>query len=373
MNDLNLWDLVGERVYVKIRQPYIKNFLEYVVSFSGSESKLAKLLGRRKINNIWEIKEGKRLISLDLIISILNILLIYKREEFKNIIENNIEELRYGYGCTKPIKNPRFPIIFSPVLARIAGHVAGDGGIELSGYAVYYTNQNKLLIEQFKKDIMNIFGDVGVYEYYKDSDNITMVRFSGIVGLILMKFFGPMVGKLKHVPEVVSNADKESKRMFLRAIYDDEGCISESSNRIAFGVSNKQMIESVHEMLKEFRLTPGVITQKEATDRWEASYQFGITGKDMLTFSKTINFSHNEKKDKLEKYLQNRKFYRKKGEQERLILDVLKSGSMTAREISKKLGVDLSRSFRKQLFKLQKNNKVNFKIVNRMKLYSINR
>lgn len=375
MNALNLWDLLEERVYVKIKHPYIKDFLEYAVNFSGSESRLANLLGKRRIYNIWEFKKGKRFIPLSLIAAILNTLLLDKREEFKGLIENNIEELRYGYGRAKSIKNPKLPIIFSPILARIAGHMAGDGGIRISkgDYPVYYTNQSKFLINQFKKDILDVFGDVDVYEYYKDSDKTTMVRFPSIVGIILMKILGPMLGKLKHVPEIVLNADKESKSIFLRAIFDDEGCMSESSNRIAFGISNEQIARTVKEMLKEFGIRPGVITESGASEKWNSHYQFGIFGRDILTFYKTINFSHENKKAKLESYLHNRKFTHKKGEQEFLILNELKNGSMTIYEISRKIGIGVSRSFRKQLFILQKNNKVNVKIANKIKIYSLNR
>lgn len=372
--NVNLWDLAEERVYIKVKNDVIKDFVEYATNFAGGENKLARLLGKNRIYNIWEFKNSKRFASLGLMVNILNIIPLEKREEFKNKIENNIEELRYGYGKAKSIKNPKLPITSSPVLARTAGHLAGDGGIGLSkgDYPAYYTNQNKLLVKQFKEDVLDVFGDVYVYEYYKKSDKTTMVRFPSIVGIILMKFFGPMIGKLKHVPEVVLNADNESKRMFLRAIYDDEGCISESSNRVAFGVSNKQIAESVQRMLRDFGIRPGVITKRDATDKWEANYQFGITGKDILEFNKNIGFSHEDKKHKLERYLQNRKFCHKKGEQGCLILNLLKNRSMTAREISKKLGIEISRNFRKQLFILQKSNKVNVRIVKRMKLYSIN-
>jgi intein/homing endonuclease len=375
MDTLNLWYLSNERVYIKVRQPYIKNFFERSIKFAGSESKLSRLLKVRKISNIWAFKNGNRFTPLKLIIEIFKILPLEIKEEYKNKIENNIEKLRYGYGLAKSIQKPKLPITFSPALARIAGHLAGDGGgrIAKGDFAVYYTNQNEFLVEQFKKDVLDVFGDIDVYEYYKDSDKTIMVRFPSIVGIILMKFFGPMVGKFKHVPEAVINADNESKIMFLRAIYDDEGCISESSNKIAFGISNKQIAKSIREMLKEFGIRPGVITKREATEKWEPHYQFGLTGKDILTFSKFINFSHEVKRDKLEKYLCNRKFSHKKGEQESLILSELKHGSMTAYEISKKLGTDISRNFRKQLFKLEKANKVNVKIINRIKLYSLNR
>lgn len=376
MNVLNLWDLSNERVYVKIKQPHIKNFFNYAISFAGSENKLAVLLGLNKVYNIYESKNGIRLVSLNLILKILNIIPLEKRQELKNIIENNVEELRYGYGKAKSIKNPKLPMLFSPILARIAGHLAGDGGIRLSkgNYPVYYTNQCKILVNQFKEDILHIFGDIDTYEYYKESDKTTMIRFPSIVGIILMKFFGPMVGKLKHVPDVIIDADNKFKSMFLKAIYDDEGCMSSSSNRISFEISNEQIAKTVKEMLKYFGIIPGKITKRKATEKWKNAYQFGIFGKDMLTFAKSINFSHPIKKCKLKRFLLNKSFIHKKGEQEFLIMNELKNGDMTIYDISKRLEIPISRNFRKQLFKLEKSNKITVKVIDRrIKTYGLNR
>ena len=377
MNALNLWDLSEERVYVKIKNGVIKEFFNFAIKFAGSENKLARLLGKNRIGNIWEFKNDKALTPLNLIVNILNIIPPEKGEEFKNKIENNIEQLRYGYGCAKSIKNPKLPIIFSPVLARIAGHVTGDGGIGMRrGYPVYYTNQCKSLTNEFKEDIIDVFGDVDAYEYYKDSDKTTMIRFPSIVGLILMKFLGPMVGELKHVPDVVLNSDNETKIMFLRAVYDDEGCPSESSNRITFGISNEQVANAVKEMLKEFGIRPGTITKGEATERWSANYQFGIFGRDdVRIFENEIGFNHPEKKIKLSNLVKSyeHKQNRYKNEEiKSLILETInRNNRLNTCELAKKLNRKPSYRFREQLYKLTNAGKIKTITIKRTRFYSL--
>jgi len=377
MNALNLWDLAKERVYIKIKKDVIKEFFDYAIKFAGSENKLAGLLGKNRICNIWEFKNSEMFVPLNLIANILNIMPLEKREELKNKIENNIEELRYGYGCAKSIKNPKLPIIFSPILARIAGHVAGDGGIGIKrGYPVYYTNQCKSLTNEFKRDIIDVFGDVDAYEYYKDSDKTTMIRFPSIVGIMLMKILGSMIGELKHVPEVVLNSEKEAKSMFLRAIYDDEGCPSESSNRIAFGISNEQIARTVKEMLKEFGIRPGTITKEEATERWSANYQFGIFGRDDIrTFKNEIGFNHPEKKMKLNNFVKSYRYKQnryKKGEIKSLILETInRNNRLNTCELAKKLNRKPSYRFREQLYKLTNAGKLKTITIKRTRLYSL--
>jgi intein/homing endonuclease len=377
--ELNLWDLIDQKVYVKIRQPVINSFFIYAVKFAGSESKLANLLGIKRIGNIWCYKNGKMLTPLNLIIQILNILHEDKRDEFRKLFEENLEELRYGYGKAKSIKNPKLPIKFSPILSRIAGHLVGDGGIgaEKGNYPVYYTNRCDALVNQFKEDVLSVFGNVDVYDYHYHNKNegIRMVRFPSIVGVILMSLFGPMVNELKHVPELVLDGDRTSKRLFLRALYDDEGCVS--SSRIRIGVSNEEIIRIVRKMIQEISIRPGRVIRKKATKKWKVSYEFGIFGKnDLILFSKEIGFDHPEKIKKL-RYLirsyKGKKFRYKKGETASSVLKFLEnSRSLTVKEIAKLLNRKLNRTLYKHLEKLEKEGIIKSIKQDKLKIYTRN-
>jgi len=354
--EVNLWDLTEMKIYVKLKKEIICEFFDYAISLTGSESKLASALKMKKVYNIWYYKNISRFIPLRLITKIMNILPKEKKDEFKKRIEENLEELRYGYGLAKSIRNPKLPIKFSPILARIIGHVIGDGGIRMTkgDYPVYYTNKCDTLVNQFKEDIWGVFGDVDVYDYHNKNDGTRMVRFPSTVGIILINFFGSQVSSLKHVPEIILNSDKKSKAMFLRALFDDEGCVS--SDRIHFGISNRDIIKKVGELLKEFGIRTGIITERKTTEKWKASYQFGIFGRvDICIFEQEIGFNHHEKKEKL-RYLvesyNNKQIQYKKGEIRNLIIEKLKNNSMSIYELSKNLSRKPSHRLREQLYKL---------------------
>ena len=371
---IELFDLSNERVYVKIQQSAINNFFSYAVKFAGSESKLAKLLGVKRIGNIWYYKNCKMFTPLQLIVQILNILPEEKRNELKKQIEQNLEEIRYGYGNAKSIKTPNFPIKFSTTLARICGHLTGDGGVRQTNgdYAVYYTNKCNFLVNQFKTDTIETFGNVDVYDYCNKRDGTRMVRFPSIVGLILNILFGPMVGDLKHTPDLILNSDKVSKILFLRALFDDEGCVS--SKRVCLSVSNEGIIKESQIILKELGISTGKISSREATETWKQTYGFGVFGrKDLHLFFNIVSFDHPKKKAKLEKLIdkyKNKKEYYKKGEIRTLILDTLKTSPKNVYELAEDLNRKPSYRFREQLYKLEKCKMIKVKsIKRRMKIY----
>lgn len=379
-NKIDLWDLPNKRVYVKIEDSVIKTFFEYSTNFAGSEIKLANLLGIKRIGNIWYFKNGIFFTPLDLIMKILKKLPEEKRNEFVKNIEQNLEKLRFGYGNAKSIINPRLPIMFSLQLARIAGHLVGDGGIGMAkgSYPVYYTNRCDVLIEQFKKDMTEIFGDASVYDYHyrNKNDGLRMVRYPSIAGIILMDLFGPMIKGLKHVPSLVLESDKNSKSLFLRALFDDEGCVS--SNRIVLGMSNKTIIEKVKKMLNEFGIETGKISKGKATERWKARYYLAIFGRnDIHLFAQKIGFDHPEKKEKLNyllKSYENKVLHYKKGEMRKLILKILKNeGPLGVCELAKKLNRKPGHRLREHLRKLKKEGKVKVQPGRwNLKIYSLN-
>lgn len=171
-------------------------------------------------------------------------------------IEKNIEELRKTYGGkAKSIRNPKLPIKFSPTLCRIIGHVIGDGEIR-QNYSVHYTNQSKFLTRQFEQDVIKVFGDMKAYEYYNKDDKTHNVVFPSIVGLILVTFIGQMVRSSKHIPDKIFHLDKQNKRLFLRALFDDESSVSVSKHTIEFSMTNKIIVEDVREILREFDIRP---------------------------------------------------------------------------------------------------------------------
>ena len=370
LKQIELWDLYNKNIYVKIEKQIIKQFFE---NYEKNNSKI-------KIK-IWAYKNQRYFTPLDTIIKILNLFPPEEEIKFKKLVESNIEELKFGSGKAKPIKNPRLPIKFSPELAKICGHLIGDGGIRLTkgDYAVHYTNKNPFLIEQFKQNILKTFGNIEPYYYeYKIKDNnidLKVIRFPSIIGIILMEFFGSMIKDTKKVPEIIMNSDKRSKSLFLQALYDDEGCIS--SNRIGICITNKEVIESIKKILEtEFLIQPTKIT-KRVHKGWLDLYRLEIHGrKDIMLFSKEISFSHPKKKEKLKLFIKeykNKNFYFRKGELKNLITNILKKrGNQSVYDIAKNLNIEPKRSLRRKLYLLEKDNIIKaIRNKNRIKIYNI--
>jgi intein/homing endonuclease len=372
--ELELWDLSETKTYVKLKKDVISEFFNYAIRLAGSESKLAHKIGIKKIGNIWYYKTISGFVPLHLIEKIINILPDDKRIELKKKIEDNVKELRYGYGRAKSIKNPKLPIRFSPALFRILGHLIGDGGIRATkgDYPVYYTNKCYTLVKQFKEDVLKILGDVDTYEYHNKNDSTVMVRYPSIVGIIFIKFFGYQVSDLKHIPEIISIADKESKVMFLRALMDDEGCVS--SNRVCFGISNRSVIENVREMLNEFGIETGVIIKRDFKEKWKTHYQFGIFGRnDLQLFENIIGFDDPKKSGKLRELIEgyrNKRSHYKRGKIKSLIVRELENKDMNIYELSIKLNRKPSYRLREQLYKLERDKLIKSRIEKgRFKIY----
>jgi hypothetical protein len=302
---IKLWDLCDLEIYIKIKNPLREEFFRYLLKTSGGYKKLSNKVGIT-FGHIYDQRKGRYFTSLKIIKKFLDICPENKRSEFKDKIENNIEEIKVGSRSTS-IKNPKFPISFSPTLARIAGHLVGDGGIK-NNLIVHYTNACSSLLDEFHKDILEIFGDVKYGEYiHVNKEHIKTVWFPRIIGLLLRKIFGQQVKGLKHVPKIIFEVDNNSKASFLRALFDDEGYVNVKSYVISIEMAGKKLVEDIKILLKELGISTGrTATIKRNYIGWRTKYQnkikyqFYISGKlNLKQFSELINFNHPKKKEKL--------------------------------------------------------------------------
>lgn len=134
-DQIELWDLHNKNIYIKVKKEIVSVLFN---SFKKSKEKF-------EIKYIWEYTKNNCSIPLDLIIKILDSFPSQEKTKFKNLVELNIEEIKSGYGPSKPIKDPALPIKFSPELARICGHLIGDGGIEFRKNVLESITQTKIL------------------------------------------------------------------------------------------------------------------------------------------------------------------------------------------------------------------------------------
>lgn len=365
---INLWDLCKERVYIKIKQPYLRDLFNCVIKFLGTQHRLANLLNRSN-GNICNYKSGRYFVPLKIVMKILDLLPEIEREKFRDIITKNLDEIKLGYGRAKSIK--KFPINFSAPLARIIGHLIGDGGINKAN-RLFYSNKYHELIEIFKEDMKRVFGNVNVEEYTRKKGYI--VFYPTITGIILKHLIGPMRGKFKHVPSLIFSADRQSKSLFIRALFDDEGNVSVEKSTIQINITKKSILRDIKRLLLEFDIVGGKIG-KVKREMKKDMFVMRISGREhIMLFSRYIGFDHPEKREDLneliESYSQKRIRYGKAKLTRERILEILeRSGRATKYEIAKKLGRSPT-SLKYHLLTLERKGKITSKKYKLLKVYS---
>ncbi len=339
---VTLWDLPEDKVYVKIKEDIRSEFFRYIKTKFGGEKKLSKLLNTYLTrSHIFNWKIGKQYCPLKILNSFLYIFEEKDKIRYKKVILFNVEKLKAGSKSIS-ISNIKFPIKFSPNLARIAGHLVGDGGVSDTGedkYRVYYTNKCKKLVKAFNADIKKTFGNIEIYDFFDKRCNTINIKLPKIVGIILVQFFGFQANNLKHIPEIVFKSNNPNKSLFLQALFDDEANIHIQGRKITIMMTNRKIIEDTKTLLQDFGIeTSKVKKMKKDKGNRKSIYGFYITDQNnLLRFHKEIGFSHTDKREKLKLLIGNYQPHYKPGELDKHIFDLLKTQKMTTFELSVKL------------------------------------
>src|SRR3989338_1316559 len=225
INTVNWYDLKDYEI-LYLEDKTIKNLINQGAEKAGSLSRLGIKLNSMHIYNILKNYEGMS-------VKILKRLLDYLESDY-NIINNKILEIRKGNKAS--IKNPKFPInLPNSKMGYLLGHLVSDG-------CLYYDKSRKNLIRTkycsddeegiklFTETINEVFGEV--YFNQETIRNCIQIRIgNGIVGETLRKAGVPIGKKYKlneGLPWIVEEGAKEVKRQYLRAIFDDEGCVGKN-------------------------------------------------------------------------------------------------------------------------------------------------
>jgi len=368
--EVSLQDLPG-RVYIRLKEPFRFEFFNYVAKRSGSMAKLAASFGIT-CQYIHMYEKGVYSIPLRFVEKLLDICPKNERNEILNKLQNNVEEIKLG-PKGNPIINPKLPIRFSPTLAQIAGHIIGDGGIRKDLIA-RYTNQCDFLHNQFMKDILTALGNVKPSSYrHADNKKTKTIVFPGIVGLILTKFLGRQRKEFKHIPEIILHSDKNSKSLFLRALFDDEGSVNISPYTISFKMASKKIIGLIKELLMQFDIKTSKTIKIKGTQTQRDRYQFYISGKANLErFNSEIGFDNPMQKEKLNILL--KKYWKYQTEEFRtmVIKSLKENDKMNFSELAKKLNRKTTSRLRQRLIKLEKEGVINTGMDGRFKIYFVN-
>ena len=209
-----------------------------------------------------------------------------------------------------------FPLVFnlkdleSPAFFRILGHILGDGGIHVpkseSRYRAFYTNNKQDLIDSFKKDIHQVFGNFKLYHRIRES-KVQELWLPTTIGLLFYELFEyKNFQKRKRVPKwVVNTKNKKLLGHFLQAIYDDDGYLYPKKYMIVFSQNSFELTNDIRNVISKIGIKPNQMLIHRSKGKTTMHY-FSITGKEnFLLFNKYIGFMHPEKKKKLNTLLNN--------------------------------------------------------------------
>lgn len=357
MKKIYLRNLRKVEIYILLKQRFRKQLFANLFNRFKLKKEAAMALSLNEGYSLTRYQKGLRfcpLSTLKKIYSVLN----YDLDS----MENNVQEIKQGSsgktGLAHGIRNPKFPYKESKELAYLIGKFIGDGCITFNkndALMVSYCNYDETLRNEFKKQAKEFFGDIYLKETYKN------VLLPSIAGFIILNFCKNFKTFDSRIPSFIMK-NKEYTKCFLRAIFEDEGCVfHKGDNRnINIGMSNKSVITHVHNMLKNLGIKPNAIRKKKT--KKSIFYSFEITGRENFKrFLHEVGFtSKYYKNKKLIETINSYKFYQNRiGESREIILNKLNNTKKfwSTKDLCKSLNMKKA-NLLQHLAKLEKQGKI---------------
>ena len=189
------------------------------------------------------------------------------------------------------------------VLSRVVAHLMGDGCVT-NRYFAYY-NKNEALLKNFERDVYSIFK---IKHFIKGKTN-SGTKLVQIQNKPVLVFLRSLVKDYRSfslsVPNFIKNRDL--KKEFLTALYDDEGCVAlrvfrktnEIKRSLTLSSNSLILIEEIKPILKDdFGVSSNKISKniRKRNEKVFINYVLSITGKEnFIKFRKEIGFAHPDK------------------------------------------------------------------------------
>jgi len=228
-------------------------------------------------------------------------------------VEKNLTYIKAGQKRGEV--RPKFPIKLDHKIGAIIGHILGDGSINKRGESIFFCNSNPELLKEFMyfmKEIFDVEPRIWVQkpkifeektEWLKRINCIEEIPPNHVVSLfypkicvrIIKTLFGNFAdGRSKKITTEIKYSPFELKRGLIRAFFDDEGTVY--TQRIALRVfqDNKEILENIRIMLKEFDINSDKISSY--TKRDKERYYFTISNyRDCFSYYIKIGFTSSAK------------------------------------------------------------------------------
>ena len=241
---------------------------------------------------------------------------------------------------------PNFPITVGKELGSIIGHILGDGSIDKVNNALFFSNSNRDLLEEFMKYMRDVFSiEPRIYVqkgngFDRKSEWLGRIynlddfegRPAGLYypkasSIFLHSVFGKFaLGKKKSITRQIMSSPIELKKYLIRAFFDDEGSVSSNSHTIRVHQDDYKILEHVRSLLIEIGIESGKICKY--IKRGKKRHYLNINGyRNYKRFSETIGFTSRRKSEELnrliEKIESKKSFRLRQNETKNFILSIL--------------------------------------------------
>ncbi len=272
----------------KLIKSKIKNKNEFAISVDISYQTLLRIINQEQY---WS-----RLSTLYKIADKLNLSVSTIHKEIKEIKTKN----------SKSIQCKSFSL--NPELARILGHIIGDGGIHMKKsegkYRAFYVNNQPELLNSFESDVNFVFGKQIQYRRQRE-DHGDEIWLSSTLGTILYNLLEYTHDNKKVIPSIIKNSTKKNVLCaFLQALYDDDGYLYPDKKMIVISMKYRHLIEDIRNIVLKLEINCNPIRIHRSKSR-TTMYYFSVTSKkNILKFGDLVNFKHKIKIKKMQKLIE---------------------------------------------------------------------
>ncbi|MBI4155519.1 helix-turn-helix domain-containing protein [Candidatus Woesearchaeota archaeon] len=287
----HIWDL-PDTIYIKFKEDYNKKLFHFLFEKFGGIRPTGRKFGltQQGIKNYYRqyFKKNKRIYDQYIPLYIIKRFKPELSNKIINELEEGIEFISVRSGTRIKIK---LSLMESREMYRIVAHMIGDGygGIRK---VPYYANTCIQLRQQFKKDLITIFG-IKIKKYiYETTPNTTpIVNFPKALSDILKHIFQIEFTRPNKLPILLFGTSKENKIEFIKALFDDEGFVSTT---VGISMKSKNIIQQLKRLLEELNIGTTNISKSQRD-----IFTVNIQEKMVEKFQKIINFDHPIKNKRL--------------------------------------------------------------------------
>jgi hypothetical protein len=254
----------SENCYVELEENIKNKLFQKAVELSPKKTlaSLAEAIDVSKLKLAWYKKHPLGLSALKKMSEFLI------RNGYENFSLNELEKhMKFiqSKGSKLKVVNPNFPFNFATSEGvRLISRLYHDGGIT-HDRRPFYSNNKKILIDEFCEDVRKVFGTVEI-KYFKTTHGY-MVILSRLIGDILEIVGchrGDKVIQNPLPPIWIKDLDKSLIKEFLRVAMDDEGSVGKRMIVIKLAVEIENLLpENVRRKLRHMSIGERIKFLKE--------------------------------------------------------------------------------------------------------------